>query len=269
MNAQLPYRLVALDADGTLFGEDLTVHPAVREAIHQAQGRGVIVTVATGRAFVGARAVARQIDARVPLIGFQGAIIQHAETEEIIYRATFSRDLVPQVMAWARPKGLHVTLYADDTIYLEEERYEDRFYDRWFGLPRRLVADVSGALPGDPTKFLIIGEPDTLDAIEPDLNARFTGHFDIIRSHNLFLEGVPTGVSKGNALARLAAHFDVPRAQVMAVGDAENDISMIEWAGLGVAMGQASPRVRQVADWVAPTVEEDGVVEVFRRLVLK
>ena len=265
----LPYRLVALDADGTLFSENLTVRPAVREAIRQAQERGVIVTVATGRAFSGAQVAARQIDADLPLICFQGSIIQHAQTEEVIYQATFPRDLVPELMAWARSAGVHMTVYVDNTIYLEEQRYEDEFYDLWFGLPRRLVPDVTVVLPNDPMKFLIVGEPDELDAIRPDLAARFAGRLDIIRSHSLFLEGVPPGVSKGNALARLAVLFDVPRTRVVAVGDAQNDVSMIEWAGLGVAMGQASQVVKQAADWVAPTVEEDGVAEVFRRFVLE
>ena len=162
-----------------------------------------------------------------------------------------------------------MTVYVGNTIYLEEQRYEDEFYDLWFGLPRRLVPDVTVALPHDPVKFLIVGEPDELDAIQPDLAARFAERLDVVRSHSLFLEGVPLGASKGNALARLAVLFDVPRTQVIAVGDSQNDVSMIEWAGLGVAMGQAPQAVKQAADWVAPTVEEDGVAEVFRRFVLE
>ena len=106
------------------------------------------------------------------------------------------------------------------------------------------------------------------DIIETRWKARFDGHLDIVRSHRLFVEGNPRGVSKGSALAWLAQRLGIPRERVLAVGDNDNDRSMIEWAGVGVAMGNSPPTLQAIADWVAPSVEGDGVAAALDRFVL-
>jgi hydroxymethylpyrimidine pyrophosphatase-like HAD family hydrolase len=98
---------------------------------------------------------------------------------------------------------------------------------------------------------------------------RFNGRLSVVRSHELFVEVTSPSVSKGAALAFVAERFGVSREEVIAVGDSGNDVSMVEWAGLGVAMANATPDVHAVADWVAPPVGDDGVVEIIERFLFR
>ena len=120
----------------------------------------------------------------------------------------------------------------------------------------------------EPVKFIIVAEEPEADLIEKEMRDRFEGRMEVMRSHVLFVEGNPLGVSKGDALRRLAAHLSIPQAQVMAVGDQGNDAPMIDWAGVGVAMGDGSAAAKAVADWIAPPLEEDGAAVAIERFVL-
>ncbi len=120
-----------------------------------------------------------------------------------------------------------------------------------------------------PAKFLIVVDtPEQAAALDEELRARFAGRLRIVRSYRIFVEGNPLEASKGQGLARLAAHLSIPQQEVMAIGDQDNDADMVAWAGFGVAMGNGSPAVKAVADYVAPPVEEDGAAEAIERFVL-
>ncbi|MCC7354950.1 MAG: HAD family phosphatase, partial [Anaerolineae bacterium] len=220
----LPYRLLALDADGTILTADQRVHPAVRAAIRAAQERGVIVALATGRGFPGARAIARDVGLTAPVICYQGAVVQDPISEEVLLSETYPRAFIYELLDWTEPRRLDVTVYVAGFMYLSEFRHPPDFYDRWFGLPMRLVPDLRTGLPGDVTKFLLIAESETCDRILPKLKALFAGRLEVFRSHDLFVEGTALGVSKGSALAYLAARYGIPQEQVIAVGDAGNDL---------------------------------------------
>jgi len=261
------YRLVALDLDGTLLGPNLEVHPRDREAIAAAQAAGVHVTLATGRAFPPTREFARDLGIATPLICHQGGLIQDPQTGEVLFEAAIPEDLYVEAVALAEAQGLDFSAYAGNEIFLRELRHPPEFYERWFALPRRLVRDLR-KLPHPPNKFLITAEPEEADRIEAEWKAHFDGRLQIVRSHPLFVEGTPLGVSKGDALARLARHLGVPREAVIAVGDNDNDRSMIRWAGLGAAVATAPEDLKAEADVVAPPQSEGGVAWVMERFVL-
>jgi hydroxymethylpyrimidine pyrophosphatase-like HAD family hydrolase len=101
------------------------------------------------------------------------------------------------------------------------------------------------------------------------MRRHFEGRMEVVRSHAMFVEGNPLGVSKEDALRRLAVHLGIPQAQVMAIGDQGNDAGMIAWAGVGVAMGDGSPAAKAVADWIAPPLAEDGAAVAIERFVLE
>ena len=291
----ITFRLLVLDLDGTVMGEDTRIRPAVREAVRRAQAAGVAVTLATGRAFESALPFARQLGITTPLICYQGGLIQSPVDGTVLHEATFSKELAHELIAWVAareqkpfrplPQGLElreasygfsaeagkidVTMYLDGAIYLERLRHATGFYQRLFGLPIRQVPDLAAAVHADPVKSILIAHPATCDEILPELKAAFAGRLQIVRSHSLFVEAIPLGVSKGRAMAWLAAHLGIPQAATIAVGDNENDLPMIEWAGLGVAMADAPPEVKAAADWIAPSVVEDGVVAVIERFIMK
>jgi hypothetical protein len=261
------YRLVAIDLDGTLIPDDLQVRPRVRQAIRRALDADVHVTLATGRAFPDTARYALELGIDVPVICYQGGLIQHPRTGELLYRATMPRELALEAIELAARDDLDLNLYVRDEIFVTRLRHDEDFYQKWFGLPVHPVGDLKAALTDDPTKFIIIAEEAEADRIHPAWKAHFQGRLQIVRSHRLFVEGNPLGVSKGHALARLAAHLGVRREETIAIGDNDNDRAMIEWAGLGVAMGNAPASLQAIADYVAPPVAEDGVAEVFERFI--
>jgi len=260
---------LALDLDGTLIGDDLTISARVRAAIAGAQQRGVTVTLATGRMFAVAAHFARDLEISAPLICYQGALIQAPGAQAPLYLATMERKLMGEILELQARRGWSVVLYTASEAFVARRAYPALFHDI---LARESLAWVddfqSVILQHEPVKFIAIAEPAEADGIETELGLHFDGRLEVVRSHAIVVEGHPLGVSKGDALARLAAHLGVPQAQVMAIGDQDNDASMIAWAGIGVAMGNASPSSRAVADWIAPTVGQDGVAVAIAHFIL-
>jgi Cof subfamily protein (haloacid dehalogenase superfamily) len=266
--AQMTIQLIACDLDGTLMGEDLEFSPRLLRAIRRAQDRGITVTVATGRGFPSARQFAQRLSTAAPLICYQGAQVRlHDGTP--LYQANLSRACLPEVIAFCRDRRCELTVYCDDQIYQATQVYDAAYYDRWFSLPRHLVGDLLKAFPGEPVKFLAIAENhEDGDRLEEDVRALAAHRFQVVRSHAWFVEGLAAGVSKGDGLSRLAQHLGIRREEVMALGDSGNDASMVDWAGLGVAVGNASADVKAVAGVIAPSLAEDGAAWAIERYAL-
>ena len=261
--------LLALDLDGTLIDETMVVSDRVRRAVTRAQQQGVIVTLATGRMLASTVPFALDLGIEAPLICYQGGVIQAPGSEEALYRATMDPDLVREVLAWQAASDWHMVLYADEALFIAEQRHPERYYRDLLGANLRWVDDLASVLEGHvPVKFLFIADAVRADEIEIALRQRFEGHVEIVRSHANFVEGNPLGVSKGDALRRLAQALCIPQDRVMAIGDQGNDVSMISWAGLGVAMGNASPAAKAVADWVAPALPQNGAAVAIERFIL-
>ena len=127
---------------------------------------------------------------------------------------------------------------------------------------------AGAAVTRPPDKFIVIAEPEEADAIVPELRQRFAERLRIVRSHRNFVEGNPLDASKGQALACLAAHLGIPQSQTAAVGDNDNDADMVAWAGLGMAMGNAHPDLKAIADVILPPVEQDGAAVAIEKYIL-
>lgn len=258
-------KLIALDLDGTILFEDMTISARVRRALAAAQGRGIHVTLASGRGYTSMRRWAYELDIRLPLITYQGAVIYDLDAEKPIYTRAFPAALVPELRDYARARDLSLTIYADGLIYVENKRESDAFYEQWFGLPHRVVPDLAAAVRTDPIKCLVIGQGPDLDALAPEMTRYFGDRLQIMRSYVYFLEGMPLGADKGVALAWLAERLGVQRDETMAIGDSGNDVAMVEWAGCGVAMGNATDEVKRVARYVASPMDRDGAAEAIER----
>lgn len=264
----MPYKLLAADLDGTLMGDDAIVSHRVRAAIGRAIGKGVKVTLATGRAFRAIKRFAEELGTNAPLICYQGGLVVDPWSGEVVYQAAVPPPAAREMVRFAQNRGLHLNVYLDDRTYVEEITPEAEFYAQISGVPVHPVGNLLAFLDGDPTKLVMISQEATIDRLFPELRERFAGRLQILRSYRTFVEGIPLGVSKGWALDRLAKHLGIAQGETMAIGDSENDADMIAWAHLGVAMAGASPAVRAVADYVAPSVEEDGAAEAIERFIL-
>lgn len=255
----MSYRLIVADLDGTLMGDDITISPAVIAAVRAAMECGLYFTIATGRTFGGTRAFADQLGVNAPLILYQGAEIRHAETGEVLHQVTVPLPWAHEFIATVSEQGLHLNVYLDDRAYAAQETPESQFYASLQGGRVYAVGDLLRFVDRPPMKMLIIGEPARLDQLAPALRAQFAGRLQIVRSYARFLEAIPAGVSKGHGLAWLARYLGIRQEETVAIGDNDNDVEMVQWAGLGIAMGNASAAVKQAADLIAPPVAHDGV----------
>lgn len=265
------YQLLACDLDGTLVDHDTVVPEDVQRAVAAVQARGIRVTLATGRGFAATLPFANTLNITEPIICYQGGLIKHPLTSELLFRATMPRNLVLRVLDLAHLLHWHVVLYFDDEIFLEEYRRSKRFYHDLLGPDIRRVDDLTRVVRehrSDPAKFLFVGEEAEADVIYGELSDRYGTRMHVVRSHTLFVEGNPLGVNKGDALRRLSEHLDIPQHKVMAIGDQGNDIAMLTWAGLGIAMGSGSDATQAAADWIAPPLAAGGAVTAMERFLL-
>jgi Cof subfamily protein (haloacid dehalogenase superfamily) len=269
----MPIKLIALDVDGTVFGDDLTASPRTRAAVHAARATGVHVTLATGRTFGATSVIAAELGIDAPLICYQGAWVRDPTTGATLLHYTVPRAIAAEVIALARAADPQCNVYIDDQVSVEQLKPESAIY---FHLNRRTppqpVPDLAALVrdaPHDPTKLVLVlpTEAET-DATVAALQARFGDAIYATKSHPNFAEVINPQVNKGTALAAVAAALHVAQAETMAVGDGLNDVPMLEWAGLGVAMGQAYPEVRAAADAVTAALADDGLAEAIERYVL-
>jgi Cof subfamily protein (haloacid dehalogenase superfamily) len=263
-------RLLALDLDGTLMGEDLQIATREREAIAHAQAHQVVVTLATGRMYDVALPFARELDIVAPLICYQGALIQAPDADRALHLTTMEPGLVHEVLDWQVKRRWHIALYTADRAFAVRRPHPDVFHTILARERISWVEDLSPVIEKQrPVKFIVVAEPPVADGIEAELRQRVGDRLAVVRSHASVVEGNPLHVSKGAALCQVARHLGIPQGQTMAVGDQDNDASMIAWAGLGVAMGNASPASLAVADWIAPSVVEHGAAVAIERFVLQ
>ncbi len=262
--------LVAFDLDGTLMGEDQVITPRVRRALAEAQSQGVIVTLATGRMFSSTVPFAQSLNIDAPLLCYQGAWIQALGDPKPRYRISLPLSITYETLALADAQGWHTVFYADGYIFLRELRYDARFYEALLGENFELVETWDTVIRRhQPDKILFVGDPAEIPAMGQQLHTRLGECAEIVQSHARFVEVGPRNANKGTGLAWLAEQLGIPRASVMAAGDQENDLAMVRWAGVGVAMGNAAPKVKQAAKWVAPSIEEDGAAVALERFALK
>lgn len=255
-----PYRLLALDVDGTLIGGDLQVRPAVRDAITQLLERGIVVVLATGRMFVSSRPFADLLGITAPLICYQGALVRELTGEQRILRhVPVPLQLAHEVARFAREHNLTMHVYLDDRAYTERFTEESSYYAELNKISVFEVGDLSLFLKRRPTKIVFISGPEGAREIYDALTARWGAVAQVVQSNARFAEITARSVSKGSALRSLARRLGVRRSEIVAIGDQDNDRSLLEAAGLGIAMGNAVPELKAIAHLVAPSVTDDGV----------
>lgn len=271
------YRLVAVDLDGTLLNSHSWVSEGNREAIAYAIKKGVKVVICSGRIFTGARVFARQISAEGPIITCNGAVIKDIKTEEVLYDEPLSSEDCCRVIDICHRENIYFHAYIEDTMYTEVLEYGASFYWKLNDeLPEqdridiRLVKDVADVIKSGfkpASKFVIVSEePEHLLKVRKQVCE--IESVEVMSSNINNFEVVKRGVNKGNALKILSEKLNIPREEIIAVGDNENDCSMIRFAGLGVAMGNAEKSIKDVADYITLNNDEDGVSEVLKKFVL-
>ncbi len=276
-------RLVALDLDGTLIGDDLRLPPRTAATIRAVVASGVRVALVTGRMTSSALPYARELGLRAPIVGLQGALVREmpepgsARLGRLLLHRPLAADVARAAMAWCRAEGLspHVNhlermVIPGGTKGAEgaEDMEDTEDYSRWNFGRVVVVPDLDAWVRRPVTKVIAVAPPPRAEAVLSRARGAFAGRADATVSHPMFLEFLAPGVNKGRAVRFLARRLGVDLRDVLAIGDQLNDREMIAEAGTGVAMGGSPEAVRAVARIVAPPIEEEGAAQVLEELVL-
>ncbi|MEC0092782.1 Cof-type HAD-IIB family hydrolase [Paenibacillus macquariensis] len=262
------YKLIAIDIDDTLINDNKEVLPSTQKALEQAVAKDVVVTLATGRAYASAQHLARQTGLNVPIITYQGALIKNLLDEQVLYERFVPKDAAHKLFDFCIEHNLHVQFYIDDKLYAREENQKLIDYCELNGTPYFIEPDFIKIVDQPTPKILIVDDPAYLDEIAPILRGLLGDQVHITKSKPQFLEIMHHEGTKGHALTFLADHFNVELSETIAIGDSWNDHEMLEVAGLGVAMGNAIDALKEIADYVTLSNNEDGIKQVIEKFVL-
>ena len=270
----LPYSIIALDLDGTLTNSEKNITPRTFDALMKAQREGVRLVLASGRPTFGIAALANQLqlaDYGGYVLSYNGGRIIDWCEKTVIFSQVVDQKLVPILYDFAEKAQLPIVTYLPDAIlasknegeYLAEEA-------RINGMPIVVApnfVEEAMQIAGGSTKFLIPGEPELLIQLESEMKAALSEQMEVFRSAPFFLELPPKGIDKAQSLQRLLTHLGLERESLMAFGDGFNDLSMIQFAGQGVAMANAVEEVKSIADFVTTSNEEDGIAHALEQLL--
>ena len=262
-------KLIATDLDNTLLDVSGRIPESTAALLRQAAQKGVLTAVATGRCFPSALEHARTIGARTPVICYNGSLIRWGDTGEVIARSHIDTDIIRQVAAFCRRKGLYLQCYdVDDVIICERDCEGLRVDPDLAVVGFRAIGDYLTFPHLHPTpKMLIVEQEDRVAARLEEL-AQVFPMLDFCQSQPWLIEVMLQSAGKGKALEQLAGLMHVPREAVMALGDNTNDLPMLRWAGLGAVVANGVAAAKAEADYVCQKERSEGVEEALKKFVL-
>ncbi|HEY7848697.1 MAG TPA: Cof-type HAD-IIB family hydrolase [Ktedonobacterales bacterium] len=264
------YRLVALDVDGTLLDPAHNLSRRTQSAIHAAQRRGVAICLATGKLLVSVQPLLSELHLGGTHITCNGAALMDAASGTPVTAWSLADAQVELALAAIRELApdIGIAWYTTDAIYTDASWGTlDKTLAAYHEPALRHVARLDHALP-PPLKFLMTGDNARLLTLRDALRERIGSEVTVVRTTSDFVEVMAPGVNKGVALRELAARLDIPHQAVVAIGDGENDIPLLDAAGLGIAMGNAMPALLPYAQQTTLSNADDGVAHALERLGL-
>lgn len=260
------YKILALDIDGTLLNSKKEITPVVEKAITSLQDRGIPVLIVSGRPAQGIRHVAEAIHFKERggyILSFNGGKIIDCRTGETVYSKPIDSLYYKEIIEYANTLNASILTYDGDDIITEkpDNKYVD-IESKVVRMPVRKVDNLYEAISKDNVvvdKFLIAGEPEYIMSKVSAMAEHFKGRLNVFMSEPFFIEVVPLGIDKAASLEVLLSRLGMTRAELVACGDGRNDVTMIGYAGMGVAMGNACEEVKVVSDYITASCDEDGV----------
>ena len=234
--------------------------------MRRAHGAGLHVIVVTGRMVQSVRRALEPAGLHDPVICYQGAVVVDGDGTWLRHEP-IPFELARDALVFAAGEGYSPNVYVGDELFVSHVTPEACNYAEFQHLQIHPVGELLDWLSEPPTKLVLVGDPEALDAVEARAKAEFDGRLYISKSLPYFLEFAADGVTKGAGLDFLAGHIGFTRDETIAFGDGENDIELVEWAGYGIAVENAHERVKAVADWICPPAAEEGVAQVLEALL--
>ena len=258
--------MIATDLDHTLIWQDGALRPRTLEVLARAKEAGLHVVVVTGRMVQSLLRVFPLSLVGEPVICYQGAVVVDADGTWA-WHVPMEVELAKEAIAAVEAEGYTPNVYVGDELYVSEETQWSQAYASFQGLTILSVGPFADWLQEPPTKLVVVGDPDELDALNIRMQALFAGRLTISKSLPYFLEFSAYGITKGAGLDFLSERMGFSPERTVCFGDGENDVELVAWGGFGVAMENAHPRVKAVADWVCPPAADEGVAQVLEALL--
>ncbi|MEI7884972.1 MAG: Cof-type HAD-IIB family hydrolase [Clostridia bacterium] len=256
----MQYELLALDVDGTLvpIGTE-SISEIVKKSIKEVAAQGITVVLATGRSFRSASQIACSLGVDNYLITSNGALVQHMSNGEVLYQKNIPVNIAKEVLVAARKRGLTFDVVYPGHSVVDNDPDLIKFLREVEGVEPIICGDLECSMKEEPIKLHFLGEQEEIMQFQAELIASLGDKINVTSSYPRLLEVVNKETNKGVALAKLAEELNISMDKTMAIGDGNNDLEMLLVAGLGVAMGNAFGAVKEVADVITHTAEDDGV----------
>ncbi|SHH28656.1 Cof-type HAD-IIB family hydrolase [Tepidibacter thalassicus] len=271
----MKYRLIVTDMDGTLLSDHKEISEENKKALKKAQDMGINVAIATGRIYTSAKYYANLLGLNTPIIACNGAIIREEKTGKTIYENIITREDSLKIFDVCSRYDIYYHFYNDSGFYCKELNYSSLEYSKWNeSQPKedRLNIQVMDnpletiKNTDDILKFVIIDDDlEKLDEVMEELKKIDT--VEVSKSWYNNIEIMNKGVNKGLAVKRLAEYFGIKKEEIITFGDNFNDLSMIEYAGMGVAMGNAEDIVKEKANFITSSNKESGVAKALKEIL--
>ena len=268
----MEYKLLVLDLDGTLTNSQKRITRKTRETLIKVQEKGIKIILASGRPTYGIVPLANELrlnDFGGFILSYNGGEIINWQTQDVLCKKVLDAEVLPYLYTCAKEYDFPILTYQHENILTE---YPDDIYVHKEAFLNKMnikkVDNFLEAVNFPVAKCLIVGESTDLAVLEKKMQKHLQGSMEVYRSEPYFLELVPKGIDKAQSLAFLLEETGMKREEMMACGDGFNDLSMIKFAGLGVAMANAQDVVKENADFITLSNEEDGVAYAADRFLL-
>ncbi|WP_368250546.1 Cof-type HAD-IIB family hydrolase [Enterococcus sp. 2201sp1_2201st1_B8_2201SCRN_220225] len=266
-------KLIAIDLDGTLLNNKKEVSAANKAALAKAKEQGVKIVICTGRPLRAIRPYLKELNLEEPgdySITFNGGLVQANDTGEVMEKAALSFDQVKELLQLGRELSLPIDVLSEEIVWIVPTDPEHPSIYRQLN-PLLDYRDTTEAAL-DPSalynKIVVAYEQGYLDQQITKIPASIRTKYEVIKTRDVLLEFMPKGITKAYGIQLLIEDLGIEPGEVMAIGDEENDLPMIEFAGIGVAMENAVPQVKATADVLTASNEADGVAQVIEKYVL-
>ena len=261
-------KLIASDMDDTLLNSKTKLSERNAAAIRKAIAAGIVFLIATGRMYVSVKPYADTLGLDVPLVTYNGALVKGSKSGKVYYEHPLKLETALELLAYCKEKGYYIQSYQGDELWVKEATEFSAFYTRISGIPATPVGERLYHPETAPYKLLAMTKPEEFQKVWQDIQRQFAGKVVVTSSRDNFLELMEPGVNKWNAVKAVAKVYGIKPEEIMCIGDSNNDLCMIENAGIGVAVANAKPAVRAAAKLVTVSNDEDGVAQVIEQVLL-
>lgn len=260
--------MLVLDMDDTLLADDHTISNENKVMLSKAKELGVHIVLASGRPTPAMTAYAKELQLDNSfMISYNGAIITDLKEDKVIFEQTLTQEQIHELYDYSLKSKTHIITYVDGKIVSETDSEYIEIEKNITGLAHNKVISFKEEVQSSAVKCILLEEPSYLKEVEKDLKAAMP-HLSVSMSKPFFLEVAQNGIDKGASIKFLAEKLNILQSEIIAVGNAGNDLTMIEYAGLGVWVDNVDPELRDKGDAVVASNNDHGVAEVVRRFIL-